>query len=49
LSIQIDFNFVKGRLKAVTIYFGSLIGLAKNNSRASIRRVISAERKANDG
>jgi len=46
---EIDFNFVKGRLKAVTIYFGSLIGLAKNNSRASIRRVISAERKAIDG
>lgn len=32
---EIDFNFVKGKLKAVTLYFGSLIELDKNNSRAS--------------
>jgi hypothetical protein len=35
LFVQIDFNFVKGKLKAVTLYFGSLIELDKNNSRAS--------------
>jgi|TARA_X000000368_G_scaffold124976_1_gene98045 hypothetical protein len=33
--VQVDFNCVKGRLKALTIYFGSFIELVKNNTSTS--------------
>lgn len=32
---EVDFNCVKGRLKALTIYFGSFIELVKNNTSTS--------------